>query len=60
MDGVNPIAAQQHFVALNVFVLGLARPSTWADLATQFSAMAASALIVRAFMLKPLQRRHAH
>jgi len=60
MDGVNPLAAKPQLLALNIFVLGLARPVSWMDLATQFSAMAASALIVRAFMLTPLLRRHAH
>jgi len=60
MTGLDPIA-QPHPAALDLFVLGLARPSSWADLATQFSAMAASALLVRALMLKPLmERSHAH
>ena len=61
IDGLNPVAAQSHPFALDVLVLGLAQPKNWMDLATQFSAMAASALVVRAFMLEPLlQRRHAH
>jgi hypothetical protein len=60
MNAVNPVAAEPHLFALNIFVLGLARPGNWTDVATQFSAMAASALIVRTFMLMPLERRHAH
>jgi len=61
MDGLNPVAAQSRIAALNIFVLGLARQSTWMEFAMQFSAMAASALVVRALMLEPfLRRRHAH
>jgi hypothetical protein len=48
LDGVSPLAAQPHLLALDVFVVGLAHQKTWMDLATQFSAMAASALAVRA------------
>ena len=60
MAGVNPIA-QQRPAALDLLILSLPQLNTWADLATQFSAMAASALVVRALMLKPLTaRRHAH
>jgi hypothetical protein len=57
LDGLSPLAAQPHLLALDVFVVGLARQKTWMDLATQFSAMAASALAVRAIAL---ERRHVH
>jgi len=61
IDGLNPVASQIRLPALNVLVLGLDQPRTWMDLAMQFSAMAVSALIVRALMFKPLlERRHAH
>ncbi len=60
MDGLNPVAAQAHPLALDILVAGLGRPDSWMDLAAQFSAMAASALVVRAFMLRPPERRHAH
>jgi len=62
MAGLNPIA-QQHPAALDLLVLSLPRPdTTWADLGAQFSAMAASALLVRTLMLVSLteERRHAH
>jgi hypothetical protein len=61
IDGLNPVAAQSHPFALDILVLGLVQPTNWTDVAVQFSAMAASALVVRAFMLEPLlKRRHAH
>jgi hypothetical protein len=61
IHGLNPVVAQAHPLALDVFVLGLVQPNNWTDVAVQFSAMAASALVVRAFMLRPLlERRHAH
>ena len=61
IDGLNPVASQVRLPALSVLVLGLDQPRTWMDLAMQFSAMAVSALVVRAFMLTPLlKRRHAH
>jgi len=59
MDGLNPVAAQAHPLALDILVLGLGHPNSWTDLASQFSAMALSALLVRAFTLK-LEHRHAH
>jgi len=44
-----------------VLVVGLGRPAAWIDLATQFSAMAVAALLVRVALLMPrLDRRHAH
>lgn len=60
IDGVLPLAALSHPHVLDVLVLGLGRPNSWADVATQFSAMAASALVVRAFMLTLREGRHAH
>src|SRR5205085_1150977 len=48
MDGLTPLAAQSHPRLLDLLVLGLGRPKTWIDVATQFSAMAASALGIRA------------
>ena len=60
MTGLDPVA-QIHPRALDVLVLGLGRPSDWVDLATEFTAMAAAALVVRAVLLKPrLLGRHAH
>ena len=58
--GVLPIA-NAHPAVLDLFVLGLAQPRGWSDLATQFAAMGASAVIVRAVLTRPLMRsRHAH
>jgi len=60
VTGVLPIA-NVHPRVLDVFVLGPARPQGWSDLAIQFAAMAASALVVRALVLMPRVRsRHAH
>jgi hypothetical protein len=58
MDGLTPLAAQSHPRLLDVLVLGLGRPNTWIDVATQFSAMAASALAVRA-IARPEGRAYA-
>jgi hypothetical protein len=64
MDGLKPVAATPHPLLLDLLVVSLGRPNTWMDLATQFSAMAASALVVRALLLNaaPVEkgRRHAH
>ncbi len=64
VDGVNPVIAPPHPQLFDVLVIGLGRPGTWIDLATQFSAMALSALLVRAFMLRfgaiGKKTRHAH
>jgi hypothetical protein len=61
MDGLKPVAAHAHPLALDILVVGLGRPKTWPDLAVQFSAMAVSALVVRAFTLNLQQeRQHAH
>jgi hypothetical protein len=58
--GVLPIAAVQPSLR-DMFVLGLAQPKSWSDLATQFGAMAASALVARALLVAPfLRSRHAH
>ena len=58
--GVLPIA-NAHPAVLDLFVLSLAKPRGWSDLATQFAAMAASAVFVRALLTGPLVRnRHAH
>jgi hypothetical protein len=58
--GLNPVAANRPF-ALDVIVLGLAQPTGWVDLMTQFAAMATSALIFRSVMLIRFERpRHAH
>jgi len=58
--GVLPIA-NAHPALLDLFALGLAQPRGWSDLATQFAAMGASAVIVRAVLTRPLVRsRHAH
>jgi hypothetical protein len=60
VTGVLPIA-NAHPGVLDVFVLGLARPMGWFELALQFAAMAASAVVVRALLAAPLPRsRHAH
>lgn len=60
ITGVLPIA-NVHQSVLNMFVLGVARPKGWSDIVTQFAAMAASAVAVRAAVLMPRVRsRHAH
>lgn len=60
VTGVLPIA-NVHPGVLDMFVLRLARPQGWSDLATQFTAMAASAIVVRALLMLPRARsRHAH
>jgi len=60
VTGVLPIA-NVHPGVLDLFVLGLARPQGWFDLATQFAAMAASAVVVRALLMMPhAWSRHAH
>ncbi len=57
LDGLRPVV-DAHPRVLDVLAIGLGRPSNWNELATQFAAMAASAVLVRALMLRPL--RHAH
>jgi hypothetical protein len=58
--GVLPIANAQPAV-FEMFALGLARSRSWSDLATQFVAMAASALVVRSLLTRPsMWSRHAH
>ena len=60
VTGVSPIA-NIHPSVLDIFVLGLAQPRNWFDLATQFGAMATSAIVVRALLMTPRARsRHAH
>ena len=46
LDGLNPVIQIHHPVALDILVIGPA--GNWTAIATQFAAMAASALIVRA------------
>ena len=60
LDGLNPVIQMHHPIALDLFVISLARPGNWVEFATQFSAMIASALLVRALMLTPIRHRHAH
>jgi len=59
VTGVLPIA-NEHPSLLDMFVLGLAQPRGWSDLATQFAAMAASAVVVRALLMPRVRSRHAH
>jgi hypothetical protein len=47
LDGLNPVIQIHHPIALDVLVVGLVRPGNWSELATQFAAMAASALLIR-------------
>jgi hypothetical protein len=49
LAGVNPVAASSHVAALTVILTGLV-PMHWTDLAMQFAAMAASALLVRHYV----------
>ena len=61
LSGLNPVAADPHALAFDLFAVDLGRATTWVDLAVQFAAMSASALLIRALMRKPLmERRHAH
>jgi hypothetical protein len=61
LAGLNPVAAEPHPLPFDLLAVGLSRTGTWRELAVQFMAMAASALIVRTWMRKPLlERRHAH
>jgi len=60
LDGLNPVIALHHPFALDVLVVGVARSGHWSEIATQFTAMAASALIIRVFMSSREDRRHAH
>lgn len=57
LDGLNPVIVVHHPMALDILVIGLARPAHWVDFATQFSAMTVSALIVRTLMLSARPRR---
>jgi hypothetical protein len=64
LAGLNPVAAGLQPLPFDLLAVGLSRTGTWRDLAVQFAAMAASALVVRSVMRtsrKPLrERRHAH
>lgn len=57
LDGLNPVIQMHHPFALELLVVGFARPGSWNEIATQFVSMAVSALLIRALMLSP---RHAH
>jgi hypothetical protein len=60
LSGLNPVAVEPQPL-FDLLAVGMSRAGTWTDLAIQFLAMAASALIVRTWMRKPLmERRHAH
>lgn len=59
LDGLNPVIVVHHPFALDVLVVGLARPGQWIAFVTQFAAMAASALVIRALMLSPRRPRPA-
>jgi hypothetical protein len=61
LSGLNPVAADPHPLAVNLFAVDVGRATTWMDLAVQFVAMSGSALAIRTLMRKPLmERRHAH
>jgi hypothetical protein len=64
LSGLNPVAAEPQRLTIDLIVVGVSRAGTWMDLAVQFAAMAASALLVRTLMKKPrrpaVERRHAH
>jgi len=60
LDGLNPVVVVHHPFALDVLVVGFARSGHWNEIATQFVAMAMSALIIRVLMLTREDRRHAH
>ena len=56
LDGLNPVIVIHHPFALDVLVVGLTRPGQWNEIATQFAAMAASALIIRALMAEATRK----
>jgi len=55
LDGLNPVIVVHHPFALDVLVVGLARPGQWMAFVTQFAAMATSALII--LLARPLHAR---
>jgi hypothetical protein len=58
--GVNPLAAYPHPDLLGL-VLGLDRARDWTELTLQFTAMAASGILVRATIVRAVaEPRHAH
>jgi len=56
LDGLSPVVQVHHPVALDVLAVGFSRPGGWTAIATQFAAMAASALAIRTM----LSQRHVH
>ena len=60
LDGLKPAVIVRQPVGLDLLVVGLARPFSWHDVATQFAAMAVAAILVSTVMLRPLERRHAY
>jgi hypothetical protein len=61
LAGLNPVAAEVPPPAVGFLFLDARGMTTWMGLGIEFTAMAASALIVRALMRRPLmERRHAH